>query len=57
MYYKEEWINGILYWKAIPNGEWHAFTKQQYLDKCLQLERELGKLRLEIANSEKTIKP
>lgn len=57
MYYKEEWINGILYWKATPNGEWHAFTKQQYLDKCLQLERELGKLRLEIANSEKTITP
>ena len=44
MYYKEEWINGILYWKATPNGEWIAFTMQQYKDKCLKQDAELKNL-------------
>ena len=46
MYYKEEWINGKLFWKSSPNGEWIEFTKQQYAERCLKLEIELKNLRL-----------
>jgi tRNA(Ile2) C34 agmatinyltransferase TiaS len=46
MYYKEEWINGKLFWKATPNGEWVEFTKQQYIERCLKLETELKNLRV-----------
>jgi hypothetical protein len=46
MYYKEEWINGILYWKSSPNGEWIAFTMQQYKDRCLKLENGLKNLNI-----------
>ena len=45
MYYKEEWIDGILYWKSSPDGEWHSFTMQQYKDKCLKLESEVRRLK------------
>ena len=46
MYYKEEWINGKLYWKASPNGEWIEFTKQQYAERLLKVESELKNLQL-----------
>lgn len=46
MYYKEEWINGKLYWKASPNGEWVEFTKQQYAERLLKAESELKNLQL-----------
>lgn len=46
MYYKEEWINGKLYWKASPNGEWVEFTKQQYVERLLKVESELKNLQL-----------
>lgn len=41
MYYKEEWINGKLFWKASPSGEWIEFTKQQYAERLLKVESEL----------------
>jgi hypothetical protein len=41
MYYKEEWINGKLYWKSSPDGEWKPFTIQQYVDRCLNMEAQL----------------
>lgn len=44
MYYKEEWINGKLYWKGSPNGEWIEFTKQQYAERLLKAEAELKNL-------------
>lgn len=43
MYYKEEWINGKLCWKATPNGEWIPFTIEQYKKRVLKLEAELKK--------------
>jgi hypothetical protein len=46
MYYKEEWINGKLFWKASPNGEWIEFTKQQYAERLLKAESELKNLQL-----------
>lgn len=46
MYYKEEWINGKLYWKASPNGQWIEFTKQQYAERLLKVESELKNLQL-----------
>jgi len=36
MYYKEEWINGKLYWKGTPEGSWVEMTSQQYADKLYE---------------------
>lgn len=52
MYYKEEWINGKLYWKASPNGEWIEFTKQQYAERLLKVESELKNLQLRAVNGQ-----
>jgi len=46
MYYKEEWINGKLFWKSSPNGVWIEFTKQQYAERLLKAESELKNLQL-----------
>lgn len=44
MYYKEEWINGKLWWKGTPNGEWIPFTIGHYKERVLKLEAELKNL-------------
>ena len=41
MYYKEKWIDGRLFWKASPKGQWVEFTKEQYIQRVIELEQEL----------------
>jgi len=37
MYYREKWINGWLFFKTEPKGEWQRVSLEQYRDRCLNL--------------------
>ena len=37
MYYREKWINGWLFYKTEPKGEWQRVSLEQYRDRCLTL--------------------
>ena len=50
MYYREKWINGWLFFKTEPKGEWQRVSLEQYRDRCLTLEHEIEILRTALAN-------
>ena len=50
MYYREKWINGWLFYKTEPKGEWQRVSLEQYRDRCLTLEHEIEILRTALAN-------
>lgn len=54
MYYEEKEIDGKLYCKTSPNGEWEMFTLEQMANKYLSLKEKIRELeRKLISNYEK----
>ena len=49
MYYEEKFIDGVLYWRGTPDGEWQQYTAKQ-LTTALFSERAKSKYLTEIAN-------
>jgi hypothetical protein len=41
MYHDEKIINGILYWRGTPNGEWTQYTLTQLTAKIERLRRQV----------------
>lgn len=41
MYYEEKWMEGELYYRHTPKGEWIKFTESQYRLRVLELERQV----------------
>lgn len=39
MYKKEKWINGKLYYKFYPSGDWIEFTQRDYIQKIKEQEK------------------
>ena len=56
MYYKEEWIDGKLYWKGSLNGEWIEFTKQGYAERLLKVQSELKNLQLSAVSGNEALR-
>jgi len=40
MYYKEDYVNGVLCCKYSPNGKWIKLTKRQLTLRIIKLEEE-----------------
>ena len=43
MYYREKWINGELHYTLNPKGNWIPFTKEDYTQRVLELEKQVKK--------------
>ena len=45
MYYEEELINGVWYYKTMPRGEWKPMSIVRLTNKIASQQRDLNKLR------------
>ena len=48
MYFQETVINGRLYCKYTPDGEWHKVTAQNLTDRLLKAENRINELLMQI---------
>lgn len=59
MYYAEQIIDGIYYYKTTPNGDWKELSKKQLANKLISLKNEMeilkSKLEAKVPSSMRTI--
>jgi hypothetical protein len=48
MYYAEQWIEGRLYYKHTPNGEWKEFSLEAYAKRVMEREKEILSLHADL---------
>jgi len=41
MYYVEQWIEGRLYYKHTPDGDWKEFSLEMYAKRVMEREKEI----------------
>ena len=56
MYYKETIINGVLYFKITPNGEWKEVSKETLSKRVVEAEAKVKELNEFINNIHEQIK-
>lgn len=56
MYYQEKWINGLLFFKTTPDGNWKPFSIEKYAERVKEMEQERNKLWEKINELENQLK-
>lgn len=56
MYYAEKWIDGKLFWRGTPFGEWIEADAAKLTARLLASEAEVKRLRRELIDSEKEMR-